>query len=87
MRFRATPSRVRETSARIVAEVEWTFPLEFVEVSGATARRTDRQIIPATDLPAFAKPFSIPFDAQGQKWVRFAVWDSVGNGAFVQPIS
>ena len=33
------------------------------------------------------KEFKIPFDATGKKWVRFAVWDSAGNGAFVQPIA
>lgn len=71
----------------ITADVEWTFPLEFVEVVWGDGRKTDRQIIPATDLPAFGKhKFTIPFDATGKKWVRFAVWDSVGNGAFVQPI-
>ena len=71
----------------IVADVEWTFPLEFVEVVWGDGQKTERQIIPATDLPAFGKHhFSIPFNATGKKWVRFAVWDSVGNGAFVQPI-
>jgi hypothetical protein len=71
----------------ISAEVEWTFPLEFVEVVWGDGQKTDRQIIPATDLPAFGKhKFQIPFNATGKKWVRFAVWDSVGNGAFVQPI-
>ena len=29
---------------------------------------------------------AIPFDATGKAWVRFAVWDSAGNGAFVQPV-
>ena len=71
----------------IAADIEWTFPLEFVEVVWGDGQKTDRQIIPATDLPAFGKHrFTIPFDATGKKWVRFAVWDSVGNGAFVQPI-
>jgi hypothetical protein len=71
----------------IVADVEWTFPLEFAEVVWGDGTRTDRQIIPATDLPAFGKHhFQIPFDATGRKWVRFAVWDSAGNGALVQPI-
>jgi hypothetical protein len=71
----------------ITADVEWTFPLEFVEVVWGDGTKTDRQVIPATDLPAFGKHhFQIPFDATGKKWVRFAVWDSVGNGAFVQPI-
>ena len=71
----------------IAADVEWTFPLEMVEVVWGDGQKTDRQIIPATDLPAFGKhKFQIPFDATGKKWVRFAVWDSAGNGAFVQPI-
>ena len=71
----------------IVADVEWTFPLEFAEVVWGDGQKTDRQIIPLTDLPAFGKKhFSIPFDGTGKKWVRFAVWDAAGNGAFVQPI-
>jgi hypothetical protein len=71
----------------IAAEVEWTFPLDFVEVVWGDGRKTDRQIIPATDLPAFGKKrFQIPFNAAGKKWVRFAAWDIATNGAFVQPI-
>ncbi len=27
----------------------------------------------------------VEFDATGKVWVRFAVWDSAGNGAFTQP--
>jgi hypothetical protein len=71
----------------VTADVEWTFPLEFAEVVWGDGVKTDRQIIPLTEMPAFGKHhFSIPFDATGKKWVRFAVWDSAGNGAFVQPI-
>jgi hypothetical protein len=71
----------------LVADVQWTFPLEFVEVVWGDGKKTDRQIIPATELPAFgAKRFEIPFDTRGKKWVRFAAWDSAGNGAFVQPV-
>ena len=62
-------------------------PLEFVEVVWGDGQKTDRQIIPATDLPAFGQHhFQIPFDATGKKWVRFAAWDTAGNGAMVQPI-
>jgi hypothetical protein len=72
---------------RIVADVEWTFPLDFAEVVWGDGEKTDRQIISATNLPAFGRHhFQIPFDATGKKWVRFAVWDSAGNGAMVQPI-
>ena len=70
----------------ISADVDWTFPLSFVEVVWGDGTKIDRQVVPATDLPAFgSKRFSIPFDAKGKAWVRFAVWDSAGNGAFVQP--
>lgn len=48
---------------------------------------TGSQIVPATDQPPMGRHhFSIPFDATGKKWVRFAAWDSAGNGALVQPI-
>jgi len=71
----------------IVADVDWTFPLEFVEVVSGDGKTTDHQIIRATDLGALGtKRFEIPFDATGKKWVRFAVWDSAVNGAFVQPV-
>ena len=71
----------------IAADVEWTFPLSFVEVVWGDGKKVDRQIISATDSGAFgAKKFSIPFDATGKSWVRFAVWDSAGNGGFVQPV-
>jgi hypothetical protein len=71
----------------IAADVEWTFPLSFVEVVWGDGKTIDRQIVRATDTGAFGtKRFSIPFDARGKAWVRFAVWDSAGNGAFVQPL-
>ena len=71
----------------IAADVEWTFPLSFVEVVWGDGKKIDRQVIAATDLPAFGtKRFAIPIDAAGKAWVRFAVWDTAGNGAFVQPV-
>jgi hypothetical protein len=69
------------------AEVEWTFPLEFAEVVWGDGKTTGRQIVSATDLAPFGSHrFRIPFDATGKTWVRFAVWDSAGNGAFTQPV-
>ena len=69
------------------AQVEWTYPLEFVELVWGDGKTTDRKIISATDLAPFgSKNFSIPFDATGKKWVRFAAWDSAGNGAILQPM-
>ena len=69
------------------ADVEWTFPLEFVELVWGDGSTIDRQMLPATEVAAFGNHrFRIPFDAQGKKWVRFAAWDSAGNGAFTQPV-
>ena len=71
----------------VSADVNWTFPLEFVEVVWGDGKKIDRQIIPATDLPAFgSKHFAVPFDATGKSWVRFAVWDSAGNPGFVNAV-
>ncbi len=71
----------------ITAQVEWTFPLEFVEIVWGDGEKTDRQIISTTDLPPFGKKkFVIPFDAANKKWMRFAAWDVATNGALVQPV-
>jgi len=49
--------------------------------------KVDRQIISLTDTTAFGtKSLRIPFDATGKKWVRLAVWDSAGDGAWLQPV-
>ncbi|MSR19865.1 MAG: hypothetical protein EXR91_02660 [Gemmatimonadetes bacterium] len=72
---------------RVVAEVQWTFPLDFVEVVYGDGVRTTTRTMSATDLPAFGREtFTVPFDATGQAWVRFAAWDSAGNGAMTMPI-
>ena len=69
------------------AEVEWTFPLEFVEIVWGDGGSVDRRILSARDRAPFSRErFEISFDAAGVKWVRFAAWDSAGNGAFTQPL-
>ncbi|HSH76230.1 MAG TPA: hypothetical protein VLA09_11145 [Longimicrobiales bacterium] len=73
--------------SRVVAEVQWTFPLEFVEVVFGDGERTTSRRMSATDLPAFGREtFTVPFDATGLAWVRFAAWDSAGNGAMTMPV-
>jgi hypothetical protein len=72
---------------QVVADVRWTFPLDFVEVVFGDGVRTTTRRMSATDLPAFGgETFTIPFDATGQAWVRFAAWDSAGNGAMTMPV-
>ena len=82
--YRLTGTGAQRT---IVADVEWTFPLDFVEVISGDGLRTDRQVIATKDLaPAGKKRFEIPFPVDGKKWVRFAAWDCAGNGAMSQPL-
>ena len=71
----------------LTAEVQWTFPLDFVEVVYGDGETTTTQVVSTKDLPPFGShTFTIPFDATGQAWVRFAAWDSAGNGAMTMPI-
>ncbi len=71
----------------MTATVTWTFPLDFVELVWGDGQTTGRQIISTTNLPPFGSHrFEIPFDAGGKKWVRFAAWDSAGDGAVAQPV-
>ena len=69
------------------AEVEWTFPPEFAELVWSDGKKVERQVIGLSEMaPLSSHKFRIPFDSTGKKWVRFAVWDSAGNGAFTQPV-
>ncbi|MEZ5356137.1 MAG: hypothetical protein R2762_26170 [Bryobacteraceae bacterium] len=72
----------------VVADVEWTFPLDFVEIVWGDGDKTDRTVVRTSEKGAFGNArFRVPFKAGGQKWVRFAAWDSAGNGAVGQPVS
>ena len=75
-----------EARRTVVARVERTFPLEFAEIVWGDGDKIGRRV-QLTDLEAFgSKQFRLEFDASGKKWVRFAAWDSAGNGAFTQPV-
>jgi hypothetical protein len=69
------------------AEAEWTFPPEFAELVTSDGNTVKTETISLTGKKPFSgQKFQIPFDAKDTKWVRFAVWDSAGNGAFTQPV-
>lgn len=76
----------RVNARAVSAEVEWTFPLEFVEVVSGDGIRVERLVVEATEFGPFgSRRFEIPVRLEGKKWVRFAAWDSAVNGAFTQP--
>ena len=69
------------------ANIEYTFPLDFAEVVWSDGTTVDRKIVSLTDTTQFGtKTLRIPFDATGKKWVRLAVWDAAGDGAWLQPV-
>ena len=74
------------TRRTITADVEWTFPMAFMEIVMGDGKTVSKKTITATDMQAFGtEKLSLPFDAAGKKWVRFSMWDVAGNGAFTQP--
>ena len=79
--------RMRMIASHVYSKPKWANRLDFVEVVFGDGVRTTTRRMSATDLPAFgSETFTIPFDATGQAWVRFAAWDSAGNGAMTMPI-
>ncbi|HEV2499041.1 MAG TPA: hypothetical protein VGY31_05625 [Terriglobia bacterium] len=69
------------------ASIEYTFPLDFAELVWGDGQNVGRKIVDLTRTTAFGtKTFDIPFEATGKKWVRFAVWDAAGDGAWANPI-
>jgi hypothetical protein len=69
------------------ASFEYTFPLDFAELVWSDGHTVDRKIVNLSDTTPFGtKDLRIPFDATGKKWVRLAVWDSAGDGAWLQPV-
>jgi hypothetical protein len=75
------------TQSVYTANIEYTFPLDFAEVVWSDGTTVDRKIVKLTDTTAFGtKALRIPFDATGKKWVRLAVWDAAGDGAWLQPV-
>jgi hypothetical protein len=42
----------------IVADLQWTYPLEFLEVVWGDGQKTDRQLVRATDQPRLGAPVS-----------------------------
>jgi hypothetical protein len=70
----------------VVADVEWTFPLDQVEIVWGDGKKTGHQAVSTTDLPPYGSHhFEIPFNAKGVKWLRFAAWDAAYEGAILEP--
>ncbi len=74
-------------SANISFDLQWTFPMNFVEIISGDGEKVYRQTVNLDTTTAFGKKsFNISADLKGRKWVRLEAWDIAANGAFTQTV-
>jgi hypothetical protein len=70
----------------IDADVDYTFPLEMMEMVWGDGTRVGRTVVSGADAPPSGRQHvHLAIDAAA-RWVRFAAWDVAGNGALTQPM-
>jgi hypothetical protein len=68
-------------------DLEWTFPLQFVEVISGDGTRVSRERIDLAEMGPFGRrTLTLLPDLRGRKWVRVEAWDIAGDGAFTEPV-
>jgi len=73
--------------AKINMQLNWTFPLSFVEIVSGDGRKVYRNRINLNTTQAFGKKdYSWATNLKGRKWVRIEAWDIATNGAFTQMV-
>lgn len=71
--------------ATVKLELNWTFPMNFVEVISGDGNKVYREKIDLTKTEAFGSQ-SLKFKTKlsNRTWVRIEAWDIAANGAFSQ---
>jgi hypothetical protein len=71
----------------IKLEIDWTFPLNFIDIISGDGKKVFRKRINLNYVKAFGKrKFTFSVNLKNKKWVRVEVWDVAVNGAFTQPV-
>ncbi|MGN6265739.1 MAG: hypothetical protein ACTHM5_08695 [Ginsengibacter sp.] len=74
-------------NATVQLEIDWTFPLNFVEIISGDGENVYRDRINLDTTKAFGKKtFTFNTNLKNRKWVRVEVWDVAANGAFTQSV-
>lgn len=74
-------------TAQLKVQLDWTFPLNYMEVVSGDGNQVYRKRVELKDTKAFgSKKFTIDLDLKDKDWVRFEVWDVAANGAFTQQV-
>ena len=72
---------------KITADLEWTFPMAFAEVTWGEGDNIKTKTFPLNEtkeLVGNVQHFEWSVDLSNAKWVRFEAWDIARNGAFTQ---
>lgn len=71
----------------VSVDLQWTFPLDRVEIISGDGRQVNRQQVDLSNTEAFGTDsLTLEVDLDGARWIRVEVWDVATNGAFTQPV-
>jgi len=72
-------------TASVRLKLNWTFPMNFIEVISGDGEKVYRHRVDLTATKAFGSQlFEFKTPVKGRKWLRIEAWDSAVNGAFSQ---
>ncbi|TLP71855.1 hypothetical protein [Maribacter sp. ACAM166] len=75
------------SQVEVKIEIDWTFPLNFVEIISGDGENVFREKIDLNETKAFgSQKFQFSAKMANRKWVRLEVWDVAVNGAFTQTV-
>jgi len=73
--------------AKIHLNIDWTFPLNFLEVVSGDGQTVFRERVDLSKTGAFgSEEFQLSLNLGNRTWARVEVWDIAANGAFTQTI-
>ena len=73
--------------AVVKVTVDWTFPLNYIELISGDGEQVYREKIDLSNTESFGNQvFEFSIDLKNKTWVRLEVWDVAANGAFTQPV-
>ena len=74
-------------AGKVVADLEWTFPLAQVELVTSDGKQAKRRTIPLAFTGEFGRAtFEWTLDPADAATVRLEAWDVTSSGAFTQPL-
>ena len=74
-------------SAELIADLEWTYPLSYMEIISGDGTTIYRDRIDLSHTTEFnSETIDRNVDLSNRSWVRIEVWDIARNGAFTQPV-